>query len=378
MPKLNKSVKVTLRNRSISKGRISYYLDFYPPITHPESGKSTRRFSLGIYKYENPKNQVERNHNNDTKSDVNKKFTLVNQMVIDGDYSFLGISDDDFIKFCRVEAQNKLRIGRKERSIFGDTTAINHIEKMEGKIPMETADHNLIQRFRDYLLDKDTYINTIMLYESKITKYIDLAYHKGKIDRPYRKKALPELKPEEVEKVYLTKDELQNLISTPAMNNEVKRACLLSYFTTLRIAQVLALTTDNINRDNPEDIYLDFKIAKTGKFHKVPLSDDALFLLGNPEGKKIFTQPYDNRFSKEIRKWADAAGVEKYLTAHIFRRTGINDYANESALDIAQRLAGHAKITTTQIYAGTDYSRIREAVNNRSTNIWNSYDSNSN
>lgn len=37
------TVKITIRSKLISKGRESLYLDFYPAIPHPITGKPTRR-----------------------------------------------------------------------------------------------------------------------------------------------------------------------------------------------------------------------------------------------------------------------------------------------------------------------------------------------
>ena len=52
--------KVKLRTKKISKGRKSLYLDFYPPIPHPKTGKPTRREFLGLYVYEKPKNPIDK------------------------------------------------------------------------------------------------------------------------------------------------------------------------------------------------------------------------------------------------------------------------------------------------------------------------------
>lgn len=43
------ATRVTLRLKKISKGRKSLYLDFYPPIAHPETEGLTRRELLGLY-----------------------------------------------------------------------------------------------------------------------------------------------------------------------------------------------------------------------------------------------------------------------------------------------------------------------------------------
>lgn len=42
---------VTLRQRVISNGRISLYLDYYPAIRNPYTMKMSRREYLGIYIY---------------------------------------------------------------------------------------------------------------------------------------------------------------------------------------------------------------------------------------------------------------------------------------------------------------------------------------
>lgn len=46
---------VTLRQRVISNGRISLYLDYYPAIRNPYTMKMSRREYLGIYIYARPK-----------------------------------------------------------------------------------------------------------------------------------------------------------------------------------------------------------------------------------------------------------------------------------------------------------------------------------
>ena len=54
---------VSLLRRTISNGRISLYLDFYPAIRKPGSMKMTRREYLGIYIYAKPSNEIQRDFN---------------------------------------------------------------------------------------------------------------------------------------------------------------------------------------------------------------------------------------------------------------------------------------------------------------------------
>jgi excisionase family DNA binding protein len=55
--------KVTLRQKAISKGRNTLYLDIYPPIPHPDTGILTRKYYLKIYVYAKPATGLEREHN---------------------------------------------------------------------------------------------------------------------------------------------------------------------------------------------------------------------------------------------------------------------------------------------------------------------------
>ena len=61
------AVKVKLRKKPISKNRKSLYLDFYPPIPHPKTGKPTRREFLGMYLFDKAKNPFDKKHNEETK-----------------------------------------------------------------------------------------------------------------------------------------------------------------------------------------------------------------------------------------------------------------------------------------------------------------------
>ena len=57
------ATKVKLRDKKISKGRKSLYLDFYPPIPHPETGAPTRREFLGLYLNDKANNPIDKQHN---------------------------------------------------------------------------------------------------------------------------------------------------------------------------------------------------------------------------------------------------------------------------------------------------------------------------
>src|SRR5436190_20484558 len=58
--------KVTLRHKKLAGGKLSLYLDYYPPIIDPKTGKESRREFLKLFIYENPKLPEEKKHNTET------------------------------------------------------------------------------------------------------------------------------------------------------------------------------------------------------------------------------------------------------------------------------------------------------------------------
>ena len=58
--------KVKHRQKPLADGRLSLYLDFYPPISDPVTGQKKRREFLHLHIWERPKGSLQRQHNADT------------------------------------------------------------------------------------------------------------------------------------------------------------------------------------------------------------------------------------------------------------------------------------------------------------------------
>eukprot|EP01093_Parvamoeba_rugata_P020032 TRINITY_DN9476_c0_g3_i5.p2 TRINITY_DN9476_c0_g3~~TRINITY_DN9476_c0_g3_i5.p2 ORF type:complete len:138 (-),score=15.06 TRINITY_DN9476_c0_g3_i5:19-432(-) len=59
-------INVTVRKKKVTNGRYSLYLDYYPAIINPSTGKESRREFLMLKIYANPKSETERAHNKET------------------------------------------------------------------------------------------------------------------------------------------------------------------------------------------------------------------------------------------------------------------------------------------------------------------------
>lgn len=56
-------IRVELRQRKRNNGRISLYLDYYPPIKDHKTGKEKRQEFLKLYIYDKPKGQAQKDFN---------------------------------------------------------------------------------------------------------------------------------------------------------------------------------------------------------------------------------------------------------------------------------------------------------------------------
>lgn len=57
------ATKVKLRKRTLPSGKITLYLDFYPPVRNPKTLELSRQEYLGIYLKSNPRTLQDREEN---------------------------------------------------------------------------------------------------------------------------------------------------------------------------------------------------------------------------------------------------------------------------------------------------------------------------
>ena len=60
-------IKVFLREKKLLHSKLGLYLDLYPAVINPDTGKQTRREHLKLYVFAKPKDQLQRDHNKETR-----------------------------------------------------------------------------------------------------------------------------------------------------------------------------------------------------------------------------------------------------------------------------------------------------------------------
>lgn len=362
-----KRAKVTLREKKISKGRLSLYLDFYPPIANPKTGKKTRREFLSIYVFENPRGSEERAYNKE-------KYQIANDMRIKRENQLLQGEDFLALEEFREKAFFPYfdQYCETKRSSIGNYTSWKSVGKHLKKcFPQGLAfgdlDIDTVEEFRDYLVHETKLkTNSQASYFDKFITVLNHIHQKGYIKmNPSRQ--VDRIQYEDTGREFLTAAEVEVLIEVECPDPVFKRAFLFSVFTGLRYKDIRELTWSALEGNESEGWTLSFTQAKTkGKMKRLPISANARALMGEAGKKKdlVFQNlKYLYSRSKDLQEWLSRAGISKHVTFHIARHTYATLLLTEGVdLFTVSKMLGHKNIQTTQIYAKVIDRKRREAA----------------
>jgi integrase len=322
-------MKVTVREKKISDGRKSLYLDFYPPIIHPDTGKPTRREFLGLYVFERPKSDPEKQQNKETRN-LAESIRAKRQIEIQaGVYGFTHPAKrrTDFLAYFRSLAEAR----KDSQSNYENwMSAFNYLEKFtNGHCTIGDIDEKFCADFRDFLLNSSSLRrnksrlaqNTAMAYYDKFRAALKQAFNDKLIaDNPARR--VKGIKQAETHREFLTLEELQALARTECEIPELKRAALFSALTGLRWSDVEKLIWSEVQHSESNGCFIRFTQKKTKGTETLPISEQAYQLLGErgEPGEKIFKGlKYSAWLNLKLAQWVMKAGITKPISFHCFR-----------------------------------------------------------
>ena len=104
-----KATKVFLRQRKLNSGKITLYLDYYPPLRDPVTQDRVFRDYLGIYLVDNPKFAIEKEANKDKLRQANAIRSERELAIIRGQFDFLDKHKQkmDFLAYFRKKLESK-------------------------------------------------------------------------------------------------------------------------------------------------------------------------------------------------------------------------------------------------------------------------------
>ena len=382
MARPQKTIKVKepirIRERKLANGNISLYLDIYV--------KGTRKVeSLNLYlvpeidKDSRARNAITRQQAEKVKSD--RILALQSHGIKQWDKVKKScISLVDFLKQYETES-----FGFTESTLKGRRDMRKKIEEHLADIcrpdfGLAEVDVEFCRGFLDFLQNAKHGVSK----EKGKTISNGCAHHhqavlNGELNKAVREgyiksnplKSIPskeKYQPTESEREYLTMDEVKILMNTDCPHTEVKRAFLLSVFTGLRLSDIRTLTwAKMLNAPDGVTKLIRTKMQKTQKYINLPLSVEAMSCLNKKDdpNELIYTLPAGtSNIERNIKKWLEAAGIEKHITFHCARHTFATMMLTLGAdLFTTSKLMGHTNVQTTSIYAKIVDQKKVETVN---------------
>jgi integrase len=391
--------KVTLRQKAMSGNRQSLYLDFYPPIKHPETGELTRREFLNLFIFNefetqeqtytdadgkekkrslavldrkgNPKkvklNPIDKAHNENTLKTANH-IRLKRQNIFDKPEIYteqekqqLRIREKGEQNF--VDYFKKLADKRKASNHDNWISAYNYLEAFtKGTLKFADLNETFCNDFKEYLLNTKSRksrevtlsYNSAASYFNKLKATLKQAYKDGYLQHDLNGKVEP-IKAAETRRNFLTLEEVNRLVKADCKNPLMKRAALFSILTGLRISDIQKLQWSEVHHSKESGYYIQFRQEKTEGEELLPISEQAYSLLGErgkPADKVFVGLKYSAYENKCLHHWISDAGITKKITFHSFRHTfACLQLANGTDIYTVSKMLGHRELKTTQIYA---------------------------
>jgi integrase len=357
---------VTLRTRPLKNGMLSYYLDYYPGYRDQETMKTIRHEGLNIYIYANPKNERERNFN----ATMSEKAEAIRcrrfESIVNDRYDFFDRHKlkADFLEYYRRQLRKH---DQKWEFVYHHFYNFVH-----GKCTFEEIDIDLCNKFREYLLNAKQ-----LRRDGRISKNSASGYwstFRGLLKILYRNRLittnindfLDKIATEDTPKDYLSVEELYKLAETPCKKPILKTAALFSCLTSLRISDILSLQWHEIVDFAAGGKCVHTITQKTKTEDIIPISDEALQLIGySPEKNGLVFKGLKRSWTQQpMKEWIREAGITKNITFHSYRRTyaTLQGAAGTDIRTIQSNMA-HKSITTTQRYMKVVDSNKREASN---------------
>jgi len=271
---------------------------------------------------------------------------------------------DDLLRGIQYDRNNIIAFIANDIAQFGSkfapgtiavyATQANKLKGFRENISFQELTPLVWRQYENYLVNLGNNQNTVFKAFRTLRVFINRAIEQGIIKENPLKSV--KCKGIDGQMQFLTMNELETLemIYQGFMTPDLKRVLqyfLFACYTGLRYSDTRDLKFANIF----ERSYIEMKIFKTSIIERIPLSDRAKLLLPATKSLpalpvfRVYCNQVTNRHLKSIMKYA---GINKKISFHCARHSFATITLGLSN-DIAavQKLLGHTKIETTQIYA---------------------------
>ena len=371
----------------LSDGRESLFLDYYfgyQKVFSDKLGKEVmrkdrKREFLKLYLWQAPRTPMERQNNKETLELAKKiRFERGQQLLEDvegyrlkknREINFLDYFQSYIEKYTKKDYRMVEVALHRFKDFLNETPEYNKFAK---KIKPEQITKDMVEAYTEYLQSRSVGEGAKSIYArfKKVVKYA--IEHDVMIKNPCLGVVI-KVDEQQLKKDVLSLEEIQLLVKTHYENENpnIRRAFVFCLYSGLRFCDVKDLTFVNVDYSNK---LLKFEQNKT-KGHSassgvvIPLNDDLLRLIGNPEtpndrDENIFKLPTYESCSKSLKRWVKRSGINKKISWHCARHSfAVNILNNGANIKTVASLLGHSGLKHTEKYTRAIDSLKQDAIN---------------
>jgi integrase len=357
-------ISVTLRSKASIRGdRKLLYLDYWPPIDGTDKSGNpikTRREWLHLFTFNRPRTPIDTLHNDKANEEATmlwmRRTNELNKPEIYNEFELEQLRKKEIGEGSFTNYLKDFVIKKKYRTFDSWTCFEKHLLIFAKNKELKFSDitERFCTNFKEYLLTakniktkQPMMRNTSHLYYNFFKIVLNIAYKDGHL-LTYLGNKVGTISKAEVRRNYLTLDELNSLVNKPCTDQVIKRAALFSALTGLRFSDIEKLTWDEI-----DGTVLNFTQRKTGGVETMPISDQAITLMGDRSQAKPF-EGLKYGFNRNIYlgRWIKSAGITKKITFHCFRHSyAVLQLSAGTSIFTVSKMLGHRDLKTTQIYS---------------------------
>lgn len=351
---------IKIRQRKPKDGQIRLFLDIY----NPNAKKARTNKTLDLFLYENPTPTQKKSNKEtmDAAEKIRSKYTL--ELAYDNNgLSDLNTKDKSSIDFIDYFLE-QTEIRYESKNNYGNWDSVHkHLQKFcPDGIPINQVDAKWLTDFKNYLQYSAKKKSNEPLSQSSLHSYFNKV--KACLNQAHRDELIIKnpshivkgFKEGDVQREYLTFEELQKAVEIDCAIPNMKTAFIFSCLTGLRWSDIVNLTWGDLQHSESDDYwFIRFRQQKTKGAETLPIQLQARNLLGDigDKDERVFKGlKYSAWHNLKLQQWMMKAGISKTITFHCARHTYATlQMTNGTDIYTISKLLGHRELKTTQLYA---------------------------
>ncbi|WP_080904035.1 site-specific integrase [Parabacteroides sp. Marseille-P3160] len=226
-----------------------------------------------------------------------------------------------------------------------------------------------IREFQDYIiLDRGLSVETARHYLALLKKICRIAFKEGHSDKHYFAN-YPLLKQKENPPRALSREEFEKIRDLEIQEHRwshitTRDMFLFACYTGTAYVDVVAITNENLSKDDAGDLWLKYQRGKNGKLCRVKLLPEAIGLIEkyrNKSRQTLFPKMEYNTLKwnlQSIRQMLDIPVLTYHMGRHSF--SSLITLEAGVPIETVSKMLGHSDIKTTQIYARVTPKKLFE------------------